>query len=320
MRFVKMFLMFLLVGVVIIASGILMVFEGRLWWVGNKLSDDFLAVKRLVNQESNRYRKDCIVEGAMVFGKENETPKSSVLGFRLRFTDEANYVIEAVCRESSIEPIILQRGSLGFGIKKLAGSGLMYPLESESVSALVLIGDEYVAREVGIMGTELVSRLVDPKNWRRADTDAPETVCEGWGKVCCDPATQVGNNDPEERVLDCRGQCYASCQNRPIVVYFNSDPVLDMASRQLKIQGSTVEVSFGFEIIDQDSQIGKITLDYGDGEIFVAKNNQEIVRHTYTCQQDSCEYLAKIEAVDSEGLTLLQPRLQMIKIIQTEDL
>jgi hypothetical protein len=324
MRFLRVFFTISFLGLMLLGFIVIGVIEGRLWWEGDKLASDFLTVKRLANQARDKYWEQCLADNEIIFESQKSKPRIPLKGYRLRFTSDTHYLIEAVCTSTFKGPFQVMDKSLGFGVKKLKGSGIFIPVtqtgvvesgEEDAATAMVLLGDRYIGREVGLVDGLQVSRLTSPQNWFSEGEQAAETECEGWGNSCCDPVTQVGVGTPEERVLDCRGQCYEVCRERPIIVYFNSDPLMNTVSRSVVITGSEVVVTFGFEVADTDSQIALVVLNFGDGEKYTAKSTKETAEHTYRCAQGTCRFEAKIEATDSEGLKLADSRLSEITVI-----
>jgi hypothetical protein len=124
----------------------------------------------------------------------------------------------------------------------------------------------------------------------------------------------VGVGEGFNDTLDCRGACYTTCKERPFVVYFNTNPVMDRNTRVLMVQGTEVEVGIGYEVTDADGEVERVKLDYGDGQqdIFRASN---IVNHRYVCARTQCLFTATLSATDDEGLELAETSLNKIQIV-----
>jgi len=215
----------------------------------------------------------------------------------------------------------IKRDKLIGSLTKIKGSGAEVPVSGVSggfspVEGVVLLGNQLVAREVGLREEASVNRIVTPDDWQEAGAQAASTSCEGWGYQCCDSGTMAGSGEQELRVLDCRDNCYPACLMRPALVYFNSDPLMEPKARTIKVASARATITFGFEVMDEDSSIAAVTLDFGDGDQYTAKNINEVVKHEYICGEGGgCNFTAKLEATDSDALTLNQERLQTIQVV-----
>ena len=325
MRFLKIFISLLLAGFGLVFIILTVIFEGRVYIEAQRLEAAVLSVKRSSSQEVTKYRDMCTVRD-MSNIEDNGQLVYPVLGYRLRFTDTIHYLIEAVCSRTEKGPFLVENGELKYGINKIKGSGVFMPVEvsdafkkpiSGPVSSFVLIGANrgglYL---VGIDQDKVVDKRIKPADWPGEGVNAPPTICTGWGNLCCDPVSQVGTGPAETRVLDCRDGCYPACLDRPIVVYLNTDPEMNDETRTAEVLGQETVVSFGFEIMDADSEIKEITLNFGDGEVYQAQNNQEVVEHTYRCTRTECLYQVTLSAQDTQGLNLPPTRLNSLTIIQ----
>lgn len=324
MRFLKLFLSLLLVAAVItgvVGAGLT---EGRVWWEARNFKSEFLAVRRLVNQDSKAYEAKClqkVIKSPLLPIPNEGEFGGTLVGFQLRFVDSTNWVIEAVCNGFS-EPLLVSQGQLAYGVKRLAGSGILWPIPvkiGESPpppEALVLVGNRWASYAVGVKEGDLISERTSKDRFAGPGADAVATICSGWGGDCCDPITQVGKGEAQDKVTDCVGACYPVCLNRPQLVFFNTDPILDAQTREVWIDGVQVEVRFGYEVTDVDGPISQLVIDFGNGVQVPLPNTQGVTAQEYRCDQPECVYQARLTVVDSDGLLLPETRLATIVIRQ----
>ena len=76
--------------------------------------------------------------------------------------------------------------------------------------------------------------------------------CDNWGFQCCNSGTEVGEG-VRVRTYDCANYCYQHCNRLPIVLFFNTDPLLNQLTRVLPISKSNSLVRFGFEITERET-------------------------------------------------------------------
>jgi hypothetical protein len=244
--------------------------------------------------------------------------------YQLRFTSTTEYVIEVVCNRKPVKILALDSGKLSRGLVKVAGSGMYVPIRKANesyrdVTGMVRLGFGYRVLDVGLLeGTPgwLMDTGAYPLNEGK---HIPATSCEGWGYRCCYPALEVGEGAKEPRATDCSAICYSHCGQRPVLIFFNTDPVLDYKSRTLTLYGSEVMVSFGYELIDADSALEKVMIDFGDGESYETSVQKGLVQHTYRCDQPECVYVARINAIDVTEYTMGDSRSKDVTILMRRD-
>lgn len=323
MRFLRLFGMSVLAGVFILAFLYVAWVEVSSVVATRALREDFRTLGRyaFTAAAADACQPELTAEEEKLISEDDSEDLDRILdkdpgieGYRLRFLNDTDYVLEAVCKSSQIAPIELGQRSLRWGLTKIRGSGVFYPLgHEEKVEARVLVQQGYRVMEVGYTKGELVSFRSDPSQFRWEGMSAAETVCEGWGNHCCLPPTMVGSGEQETRVLDCPEVCYPACLERPVVVYFNTQPVMDLNKRVIEAYGTQLEVRFGYQVEDFDGAIVRVSLDTGDGELLEGEV-QDMLVHTYRCDTGVCEFEARLRVVDSDKLTLSESPLNTVRV------
>ncbi|MBD3250194.1 MAG: hypothetical protein GF381_01305 [Candidatus Pacebacteria bacterium] len=261
---------------------------------------------------------------------------------QLRFVDERNYVIEAVCNQFELSPIQVDQGSLPFLARKEKGvSGVVWGVGQPGINLIVLnrIGQVYI--EEGQIFSN--NSYKNQTNFHQG----PSSECVSFGFKCCQMSSQAGQGELKENVLDCPKSCYEGCQNRPLVLNLSSQPYYDRMTRQLEISNNqlvtfsytispsqddyfatpTIDESadwiekIAFEIsrffspqVKQAEQI-KVLVDFGDGETQDLTGLRGQVQHVYTCLKPSCQFEAQVIAENHLGIKSLQDLDSSIEVI-----
>jgi hypothetical protein len=252
------------------------------------------------------------------------TPIYPLLAYQLRFTSSTEYVIEVVCNRKPVKVLSLETGKLSRGLVKIAGSGIRVPIRKANesyrdVTGLVRLGFGYRVLDVGLVEGSPKWLTGDKTNPLNEGVYIPATTCEGWGYRCCYPALEMGEGQQEPRATDCPSICYTHCGQRPVLIFFNTDPVLDYRSRTLTVFGPEVLVSFGYEVIDADSALTSVVIDFGDGETHETGMSKGLVQHTYRCGERECLFEARIRATDVTGYTMGDSRSETVMIVMRRD-
>jgi hypothetical protein len=140
--------------------------------------------------------------------------------------------------------------------------------------------------------------------------------CVAHGLTCCDPVAEMGVGEPFSRgVNDCQNSCYSACQERPNLLFFQTDPPADLTTRVVQLTKGNTFMLFNFTFATPTVEIRKIVLDFGDGaqEEFTTPIGK--TTHEYNCDQDACHYVASIRAVDQNGVTSADLRINQIQIV-----
>ncbi len=315
MRFLAMFFSLLMVFGLALGGYLFGRDRVHLWMAANQLKRDFAAVAKMqITEEMIEVCSDKQLEDFEFSFEEDRM--SDVVGFQLRFLDDANYVVELVCssdkRESDFYRISTH--TLPNNVKKVAGVGMLVEREAESLDAWVYIGKGSSTVKVGYVDNSLVTE------WGGMDVvgDLGRTVakatCEGYGYSCCDEVVAVGQGEVLTGTLNCPGMCYAQCQDRPAVLFFNTQPILDQAKREVRVPRSDPNVFFGYEIQDADSAEVRVMIDFGDGSEFSGSSKAQL-SHTYNCSRQLCRYLVKLSAIDFEGNSLVDGERNYLHVV-----
>jgi hypothetical protein len=309
MRFLKLFLKYLITSVMVLPVVGFIVINVLVYIQALTLSDAISSVKKLSVRPA--HVRDCITTG--------DYEIVPLYGYQLRFLDDKEYVVEAVCATEK-GPFEVSTGILDFGVKKLPGySGVMFPLRIDGqVEGRVVIGLLFSkwSIEVGDKANMII-RYVTDEDKIVAGINAAKSTCSGWGYRCCNYLMEVGEGEAySQNILDCAGDCYDSCLARPSILIFTTDPKLtDQKNRILDITKKEPGVVFSYSVQDVDSVNVKVTIDYGDGESAVSNNQTDQFSHYYNCQKTICTYEASLQAVDNEaGLENTRSRISTITV------
>jgi hypothetical protein len=138
--------------------------------------------------------------------------------------------------------------------------------------------------------------------------------CSDWGFSCC----QLGNTEGmgvQAFPSDCVTSCYQSCNQRPVILFFNSDPRMNK-DRVVSIQGRRAIVEFGFEVADFDGGVEATQLDFGDGEVTSTLPAKEsLISHEYMCLMTQCVFEAVLSANDNHGSDMAEGQTNRILIV-----
>lgn len=233
---------------------------------------------------------------------------SAVQHVQLRFSSPSEYVLEAICTYFSNDPIILKRAKLPWMVTKVPGeSGAIWDPSGLSgfqigifgrFSTLFLDGMEIVVKQ----GKQVI------------DGNHPISICAGYGYTCCDAVTQIGQGEVLSEAIDCPEQCFASCQPRPVVLRFSSDPAPDLKTKVLMVNKNQ-PVSFFFVIDEGNASTVSAQIDFGDGTQELSYETEGLVSHTYQCVLPSCEYLATVVATDQDSQSSIITPVSSLKVV-----
>lgn len=286
--------------------------EGALWLESRALAREMARVPGMVVRQA--HTKDCRTGEEERLFEEDEV--SDLLGYRLRFINAREYVVEAVCRSVIRGPFEISRGELGREVVKSAGSGLMvYVADDQPLEATVLIELKGKQMEVGFAGGELVRRVVPGIAQAAVARNSADTTCEGWGYRCCSMSSQVGEGELQPGVIDCPASCYQICLDRPVVTLFNTEPLMDTNTRTLHLASDESEVQFGYRIQPMGEGLNWARLDAGDGMVYPLDSESGVVLHRYGCGLPRCEYVARLEAENTLGIGLGDSRVREVRVV-----
>lgn len=298
-----------------------------------KVKDSLELVKEI--SEGQTKATDCMGRGSV---SDNEGLFHQT---QLRFVSDNEYVIEVVCNQFPLSPIKVTSDSLFTLVKKEKGhSGIIWGVENPGIQLFLLGRAGAVFAENGEVRLQ-----VEPH--QDGFHSGPISECVSFGYYCCNASSQSGVGDYKKGVLDCPKACYESCEDRPLVLKFLTQPYYDQLTHQLKINSGT-EVTFNYTVslsqgdafstssLSEDANIleqivyqtshlfnpsqsqdqqAEVIIDFGDGESSILRDLQGKATHVYTCNKTRCEYQAQLTAVNGQGVKSIQDLASSIKIV-----
>lgn len=302
MNFLKILFSFLFL-LLILAAGLFLI--GREFWL-------FSAAQQVRNSAVDVTRVNRWTDFLIGCIPDEESQESVYNGFQLRFINERQYQLEVNCLQR--DPVVMEAMQLPAMVVKTSGSaGFFYNLEERSLSGEVTLEFLGRSRTVSVNTEQQVAQRSGATEYWSPN---PRSFCSAFGYTCCDAVTQspVGEG-LSSGVVDCPGSCFSSCQQRPVLLSFQSDPRVDAETRATRIQGSSVLVIFSFLFDDSESAIREVTIDFGDGEnelVFTAEGRFE---KEYRCESaGGCIYTVTIQAEDERGIQSAVTRLSELTI------
>ncbi len=300
MRFIKWFLSFLIFLVVVGGGSFLITREALLIWAQNRISRDVTFLLR-TNTWSN-VTDQCLSEVG-----------SPVNRLQLRFLNDREYVLEVACEGSFQYYPWSETKTLPWQVRKTTGNaGFSIPLDHRAIQGEITLNlwlrniiltaeDENLAVRSG-ESTILSENIV--------------SSCQAHGLTCCDAITEQGVGDVFSRgVNDCQETCYRSCQSRPNLLFFQTDPAADSATRQVKLDAENTFMLFNYTFATPQADVQEVVLDFGDGTQETFSTAIGKTTHEYSCQQDACHYVASIKATDQQGVSSADLRISQIEIV-----
>lgn len=299
MRFLRLFITFLLSALVLIGGGYLLLREGVLWWATRQLNNDVAFLMR-TNQWQN-LQTQCYQEGGL----------SGARQLQLRFLDNKEYALELGCENFKNIPI--EKKQLPLTVRKTTGTaGFTYDLKSKMVSGALTLQFLDQSRVLEAEEDELRTY------WGQTEvvSDSLITSCQAHGFQCCDAVLEQGQGEVfRTGVNDCQEQCYASCLKRPNLVLFQTDPLLDPVARTVEVSKSVPSVFFRYTFGQGSQPLQQVKITYGDGtEETSTELSGEFVKQ-YFCQEESCTYRAQIQAVDLAGIRSSVTRIAEVDVV-----
>ncbi|MDQ3008303.1 MAG: hypothetical protein M3Q81_01780 [bacterium] len=235
---------------------------------------------------SGSYQLECQKKGV------SRDVSNSVERIQLRFTSPSEYVLEAVCNQFLLDPIIITRDTLPMFVTKTSpSSGFVWD-------------DTLHVVTISVWGR---SRSIILENFAVRYTSAPVTInpglgpvtsCSGYGYSCCMTESSVGEGTVLSQANDCPRTCYASCISRPVLLSFVSEPFFDPKTRNVSIQNGGM-VNFSFVLDKGMADKVTATLDFGDGTSQTFNESTTTASHVYNCAQNTCQFTAQLKVSDS---------------------
>lgn len=316
LRFI--FTAFILFCVVIVA-GFFLSREVLLFWGTSKIRNSLRTLSLALQNGS--YTQQCLQLGSTPLATE------PLVTYQLRFLSSSEFVSEAVCAGFPYEPIRIAQdklpefvtkvpGSSGFFVERNTQSGIQLTVFEEEIDAIseaidfeldMLRRNKPLIAEGGVL-------IKDPQQTYVGT--GPTTQCEGYGYECCDTVAQFGVGDRITGLTDCEKTCFAQCASRPLVLSFNTNPIMNPNVRTVTVEtGTTVEFTYVADAGEADSVTG--ILDFGDGDKTPVSGLASQTSHTYECPRARCSYTAKLTLTDNWGVNSAELGISQVTIVVT---
>jgi len=300
MRFIKWFLSFLIFLVVVGGGSVFLLREGLLFWAHSEITQDIAFLQR-TNTWADMATK-CL--------EESGSPANRL---QLRFLDDRQYVLEIACEGSFQYFPWSEVRTLPWQVKKTTGSaGFVVPIDGRTLEGEVTLS--LWLRNILIQSESGQVKVRSGKSTLL--TDSMVSSCVAHGLTCCDPVSEMGVGELFSRgVNDCQENCFTACEARPNLLFFQTDPPADLSTRVVQLTKGNTFMLFNFTFATPQTAIQKIVLDFGDGtqEEFTTAIGK--TTHEYNCLEDSCHYVASIRAVDQNGISSADLRINQIQIV-----
>ena len=231
---------------------------------------------------------------------------------QMRFLSNTEYMAEILCDGFSADPIIVERYTLPVFVSKVPGSaGLILGAEKSGVTLTVFAKEfEILKSLIGYLPDFLIiQKQVILENgvltMNSDETDlgkSPVSTCSGYGFQCCNEQTDLGVGEKLEGATGCTTSCYRSCTRRPVLLSFNTQPILDPRSRTVSVPAG---VAVTWSYVADAGQDPSLTawIDFGDGEHMELQGESGTTAHTYKCLSSECRYKVEISLTDALGVT-----------------
>jgi hypothetical protein len=318
MRILRLIISAFLFFAVVIVGGFFILRAIMLYRGSYKISSSLRELTVAKNRGS--YGSQCALLGSNAIA--GELPVT----YQLRFISSSEYLTEAVCDGFRYDPILINQGKLPQFITKVPGkSGFLLNLENTGIEIEVFALEiENISKATGFDFSSLskINSLVAQNGVLIKDVviditnDGPITMCSGYGYECCNEVSHFGTGDKIIGLNDCEQSCYAQCSTRPVLLSFNTFPLLDPKTRSITVtSGSPVEFTYVADSGNADSMSG--VLDFGDGDKAPISGLAGQVSHTYECTRSRCEYSVLLSLEDNWGVKSANLQTNKLKIIVT---
>ncbi len=302
MRILRLLISAFLFFVIIVVGGFFLLREVLLFWGASNIKGSLREMVQARNRGS--FGTQCSALGSTPVGTE------SLVTYQVRFLTSSEYLVEAVCQGFDYDPILIAQGSLPQFVTKVPGtSGFLDSFTATGIELEVFSSEsKALSNTTGFDFSFLVKQkllLAEEGVLIKAEKDAfmgegPVTVCSGYGYECCNEVSHFGIGDRITGLSDCENSCYAACASRPVVLSFNSNPLMDPKTRTVTINpGDPVQFTYVADSGEAKSMSG--ILDFGDGEKAPISGLAGQVSHTYECASSSCTYTAVVTLEDNWG-------------------
>lgn len=255
--------------------------------------------------------------------------------YQLRFLNDNEYILEAVCPLTQSTPIELERRRLPKLTQKVPGkSGFVWGEGLKTGIKVQVFGelDKLFGEIGGGSGSDggdgsaplfhlsrqriitLDSGVVDTKQELLPDSQTPVASCEGYGYSCCDEVSQVGVGEKINGAISCNQRCFSKCVDRPTVLSFVSEPYVDPFTNKVEVFGG-MPVVFAFKATKGSSEGIQVYLDFGDDVQESTNSAEGQFVHQYECSNSSCAFTARLDVVNDDGVAASNLPINELSIV-----
>lgn len=317
MRFLTSFLSIFIFSLIVIGVGFYFTREYILYRGVENFKKSVLVLRRSNASVCNTTSPDLL--GVMISDAQPT--------IQLRFTSDTEYILEVICPGFEFDPKTLETKELDNYISKVPGSSGILLTEQRTGVELVAFKNvqemvnSWIGRELPFIQKSKTVAL-ENNNFVVVQPGeslgtGPVTSCEGFGYQCCQVDSQIGVGNKIEGLPGCEKTCYNSCQRRPMVLSFTSNPFFDIQTRALTISANE-SVDFNYVIDTGITASSQVFIDFGDGRSDQSLEKTGTFSHTYQCAvEDSCEYTAQIKATDTNQVESALTSVSQIKVVVT---
>ncbi len=259
---------------------------------------------------------------------------------QVRFINDQEFVLEVVCNGFESDPFQLNSDTLPALVKRQTGqSGLVWGGSNEAINLECL-------NRVGSVQVEPAATAIKLGPSQVAVGAGPKTECSAFGFECCDLKFQQGENEQIANVSDCPQSCYQTCEDRPLILSFTTNPYYNPMNRTVELSdGDNLEFNYVVSPNQEDSFAAmyeedahwvekllfdinalfnpelkkeakaEVGLDFGDGKHETSTKLSGRVDHTYRCSSGKCEYTAKLFVENNKGIESYQGLHSRIDVV-----
>ena len=289
MRILQSLFFSLIVLFIVGVVGFFIVRELWLIWGVSRVRTS-LSQMRQISSNAGLYLQKCKEKGL------SDLNQDIIDRIQLRFESSTEFVVEVVCAQFPLSPVLVTTGELPPFVTKLPGSsGIIWGVERSGLalqvwgrSRAIVVEEETVDYE-GVASREPIVYGA-----------APVAQCAGYGFTCCALDSSIGQGSQLTGAIDCPRSCYQSCQARPVVLSLTTQPFYDVQTRSVAI-GTGESVEFNYVVETPGSTLQQVLIDFGDGFQQAVETPTGSIHHTYSCVSARCEFVATVTVTDVKG-------------------
>lgn len=317
MRILRSLLSFLVLGTIFGVVGFFITRE-VLFWVGtNSVRGSLLEIQRA--QSRGNYYTQCLQKsGDSVFQDPSVT-------LQLRFLNDTDYVLEAICNGSRYDSLVISRKSLPFGMTKLPGTAGIVWGEALSTITITIFDEPFDSfekatgmslsflRKQTTIGVEGFAIIYPEQSEYQGFS--PVSSCEGYGYQCCHVDREIGVGEQIIGLDECEKTCFSACTSRPVLLAFTTNPFFtNQVTREIEIaNGDSITFAYVGEV--QGSEWVQGLLDFGDGQQTSVMGSRGEAHHKYSCPGGGCTYKANLTLLDQWGSESSATGLSTITVV-----